>query len=298
MDKLVKAKAAERLASQLPTPQGRYEVGQKMLEPFKEGRDYVSIGRKVLAVHHIEPGAPIWYDLDAQFSAVTIGNRGGAPRVLDGKTWNRVELVPFPIVALVRIGVEEPAIRRFDVLDRSQVRAQAEMAEVEDEQIFSVLRTAAASGSGVSDGITPPGDLGSVVFNATNLASLFAPIEDYDVNVEHLLMKASTYKYFRSLLATNPGMFDPVSRRELLKTGYMGDFWQAQIRLSKKLQTNEILAVASPEFTGVVAIRIDLSQMDSPMSELLQYGWLFYEFIAPAILTNVGVARLTVSGMS
>jgi hypothetical protein len=126
MDKLVKAKAAERLASQLPTPQGRYEVGQKMLEPFKEGRDYVSIGRKVLAVHHIEPGAPIWYDLDAQFSAVTIGNRGGAPRVLDGKTWNRVELVPFPIVALVRIGVEEPAIRRFDVLDRSQVRAQAE----------------------------------------------------------------------------------------------------------------------------------------------------------------------------
>lgn len=293
MDKIVKAKAAEKLASQLPHPQGRYEIGQKMLEPFKEGRDYVSIGRKVLAVHHIEPGAPIWYDIDAQFSATTIGNRGGAPRVLDGKTWNRVELVPFPIVALVRISVEEPAIRRFDVLDRSQVRAQAEMAEVEDEQIFSCIRTAAASGSGVNDGITPPGDLGSLQVNATNLASLFAPIEDYDVNVEHLLMKASTFKYFRALLASNPTMFDPVSRRELLKTGYIGDFWQAQVRFSKKLQSNEILAVASPEFTGVIAVRIDLSQMDAPVAELLQYGWLFYEFVAPAILTNVGVARMT-----
>lgn len=293
--KVVKAKAAEKLGQQLTSPQGRYEVGQKMLEPFKEGRDYVSIGRKVLAVHHIEAGAPIWYDIDAQFSAVTVGERGGAPRVLDGNTWNRVELVPFPIVSLVRISVEEPAIRRFDVLDRSQVRAQAEMAEVEDTEIFNVIRTAATAGSGVADGVTPPSAV-SGTFSFTNLASLFASVEDYDVNVEHLLMKASSYKYIRSQLATNPTGFDPVTRRELIKVGYMGDLWGAAIRLSKKMAANEILAVASPEFTGVLAVRIDLSQMDAPMPELLQYGWLFYEYVAPAILTNVGCAKMTITG--
>lgn len=295
--KTVKAKAAERLSQQLTNPQGRYEVGQKMLEPFKEGRDYVSIGRKVLAVHHIEPGAPIWYDLDAQFSAVTIGERGGAPRVLDGNTWKRIELVPFPIVSLVRIPVEEPAIRRFDVLDRSQVRAQAEMAEVEDAEIFGVIRAAAGVGGAdgnIKDGVTPPSNV-SGAFNFTNLATLFAGIEDYDVNVEHLLMKASSYKYIRSLLTTAPTGFDPVTRRELIKVGYVGDIWGSAIRLSKKMAVDEILAVASPEFAGVMAVRIDLSQMDAPMPELLQYGWLFYEYIAPAILTNVGCAKFTIT---
>lgn len=296
--KVIKAKAAERLGRQLTNPQGRYEVGQKMLEPFKEGRDYVSLGRKILAVHHIEAGAPIWYDLDAQFSAVTVGERGGAPRVLDGNTYKRIELVPFPIVSLVRIPVEEPAIRRFDVLDRSQVRAQAEMAEVEDTEVFSVVRAACGTGGAggnINDGIVPPPSV-TGAFSFTNLATLFAGVEDYDVNVEHLLMKASSYKYIRSQLTTNPTGFDPVTRRELIKVGYMGDLWGAAIRLSKKMAVNEILAVASPEFTGVIAVRIDLSQMDAPQPELLQYGWLFYEYIAPAILTNVGCAKMTITG--
>lgn len=296
--KVIKAKAAERLGRQLTNPQGRYEVGQKMLEPFKEGRDYVSLGRKVLAVHHIEAGAPIWYDLDAQFSAVTVGERGGAPRVLDGNSWKRIELVPFPIVSLVRIPVEEPAIRRFDVLDRSQVRAQAEMAEAEDTEVFALIRAACGTGGAggnINDGVTPPASV-TGAFNFTNLATLFAGIEDYDVNVEHLLMKASSYKYIRQQLASNPTGFDPVTRRELIKVGYMGDLWGAAIRLSKKMAANEVLAVASPEFTGVIAVRIDLSQMDAPQPELLQYGWLFYEYIAPAILTNVGCAKMTITG--
>jgi hypothetical protein len=38
------------LASALGTPEGRNEVAQTILEPFKEGRDYVSIGRKLMFV--------------------------------------------------------------------------------------------------------------------------------------------------------------------------------------------------------------------------------------------------------
>ena len=294
-DKAVTAQAAQELDFKLKTPNGRYEIGQTMLEPFKEGRDYTAQGRKVLAVHHLEPGAPAWYELDPQFSATTIGNLGGAPRVLDGKKYDRVEVVHYPIVTLVRIGVEQPAIRRFDVLDREQTRAQAEMAESEDLEIFRCLRTACGSGSGVSNGVTPLADYTGTTpgtFTINDLATGFGRLEDQcDSYVENMLMRATDYRHIRSLTGTT---FDPVTRRELLKTGYMGDIWNASIRISKKLTSGEIMLTASPEYLGVLSVRIDLSQMDSPVSELLQYGWVLYEFISPAVLTNSGIIQYTI----
>lgn len=296
MSRLAKAEAAAKLGRDIQSPQGRYEVGQTMLEPFREGRDYISIGRKIVAVHHLEPGAPAWYDHDPQFGSTTIGNLGGAPRVLDGAKYDRTEVTHYPIVTLIRIGVQEPAIRRFDVLDREQVRAQAEMAEAEDSEIFSCLSAAAGSGSGISDGVTPPSNVTNS-FSLDNLAQAYANLEDKaDSNVENLLMRALDYRRIRGLLTSNGYVFDPVTRRELLKTGYMGDLWSAQIRISKKLTSAQMLLCASPEYLGVLSIRIDLSQMDSPMPELLQYGWLLYEFIAPAVLTNVGVVKYTITG--
>lgn len=295
MSRKVTAAAASELSRQLTTPNGRYEVGQTMLEPFKEGRDYISIGRKVFAVHHLEPGAPAWYDIDAQFGATVIGKSGGAPRVLDGASYNRVELDHFPIVCLVRIGVQEPAIRRFDVLDREQVRAQAEMARSEDTEVFKALRTGAVSGSGVTNGKLPPTNVtGNGTFSLDNLGSAFANLEDAcDSNVENMLMRQKDYRHIRTTAAATAS-FDPVTRHELLKTGYMGDLWNAQVRVSKQLTTGEILLAASPEYLGVISIRIDLSQMDSPMSELLQYGWVLYEFISVCQLTNVGSNLYTV----
>ena len=305
MSRVANAQAADNLDRSLRDPNGRYEIGQTMLEPFKEGRDYVSIGRKFFAVHHAEPGAPLWYDIDPQFSAYTIGSLGGAPRVLDGAQYDRVELKTFPISVLIRISAEEPAIRRFDVLDREQVRGQVEMAKSEDLEVFQLLRNAAGSsnaaagstaGSGVSTGVLPPTAMaGSGAFSIAELSKSFARLEHAcDSNVENVLMNAISYRNIRVYdAAGTTNLFDPVSRRELIKTGYVGDIWNAQVRLSKKQISNEILLAASPEYLGVIAVRIDLSQMDSPNSELLQYGWVLYEFIAMAQLTNVGSTAYT-----
>ena len=38
------------LQAALRTPEGRFEVGQTLLEPFKEGRDYVGLSRKIFFV--------------------------------------------------------------------------------------------------------------------------------------------------------------------------------------------------------------------------------------------------------
>ena len=65
--------------------------------------------------------------------------------------------------------------------------------------------------------------------------------------------------------------------------------------ITKKMETDRILAAASPEFLGVISVRIDLDQMDSPQGELLQYGWVFYEYVGMAQLTTVGSGRWNVS---
>jgi len=106
-------------------------------------------------------------------------------------------------------------------------------------------------------------------------------------------MRATVYRNLRTL--SDPNTFDPVTRRELIKTGYFGDLWNAQIRISKKQDASEVLFAASPEYLGVISVRIDLSQMDSPMPEQLQYGWLLYEYIGISQLTNVGSVKWTVS---
>ena len=53
----------------------------------------------------------MWYDKDPQFSSVTISTLGGVPKTEIGGS--RVELVPFPIVSLVRIPTIEVAVRRL-----------------------------------------------------------------------------------------------------------------------------------------------------------------------------------------
>jgi len=279
----VEAQRSYELQRDLKSPSGRYEVGQTMLEPFREGRDYVALGRKVFAVDHVQPGAPMWYDKDPQFSALTISTLGGAPRVeISGE---RVELVPFPIAVLVRIPVIEVATRRFDILNREQVRARAEMAEIEDAEVLRLLETEAAAADSSVGVVTG-------AFSLANFSQLFANVEQNDAPVENVIMHAQQYRNIRTLAGDT---FDPVTRRELLKTGYMGDLWGAAIRITKQADTAIILAAASPEFLGVISVRIDLDQMDSPQGELLQYGWVFYEYIGIAQLTTVGSGRWNVS---
>ncbi|GAG42060.1 unnamed protein product, partial [marine sediment metagenome] len=90
--------------------------------------------------------------------------------------------------------------------------------------------------------------------------------------------------------------FDPVTRRELVKTGYVGDLWNAAFRITKMATTGQVLIVGDPEFVGVISVRIDLDQMDAPDPDHIRYGWVFYEYIGIAQLTDVGSALLTVTG--
>jgi hypothetical protein len=276
----------QMLAEYFQTPEGRSIIAQSMYEPFKEGRDYVGIARKCIFVDKVPNGAPMWYDKDPQFTAYVGGIMGTSPQeIVKGE---RVELAPFPIVVLVRVPVLEVAVRRFNVLDRAQVRARAEMAEQEDTQFLGMLdyaATRATAAAGVTAGVY------TTVTQAA-MSELYSLIERNDAPVANVLMNAQDYRYIRYWTGTQ---FDPVTRRELIKTGYMGDLWGAEIRISKLVTQSYIYALADPEFLGVLAVRIDLASMDANDAENLMHGWSFYEYIGLAIIADVGVARLALS---
>lgn len=278
--------AKERLLAQhLRTAGGRNEIGQSIMEPFKVGRDYVSIGRKIMFVDMLPTAAPMWYDKDPQFSAVTIGKRGAVPyEIIEGE---RVELEPIPIVTYVRIPVLDVSVRRFNILDREQVRARAEMAEIEDSKVFAAIDYGATTATGHNDAVTATAGVAR-----DKLADLFSKIEDHDAPVANVLMRAAQYKDLRGWDNSD---FDPVTQREVLKTGYVGDLWGAQVRVSKKITAGKVYATADPDFLGVISVRIDLDQMDAPDPQFLQLGWVFYEYIGVAQIIAQGSAVMNVT---
>jgi hypothetical protein len=277
---------AREVGAAIETPQGRAVLGQQMLEPFKKGRDYVAIGRQVMYVHHLMQAEPMWYDLDPQFSAVTLSSRGGVPYEEISRT--RITLDPFLLAVYPKVHVTDTATARFDILNREQVRAQHELAELEDEKIFTALHYSSLSATDRN-----PLTSGASGLSRGLLATAFSHIEDYDAPVANVLMRAKQYRDIREWTTEQ---FDPVTNRELLKTGYVGDMWGAQFRISKKQTLGSINCLADPQFLGVISVRIDLSVMDAPDPTNLYYGWVFYEFLGVAQLVTIGSSEINVTG--
>lgn len=118
---------ARELEAALKTTEGREQIAQTMYEPFKKGRDYVAIGRQCFAVDHLPAGAPSWYDLDPQFTAAVVGAKGGVNFSEIEAT--RINVDPQILAVYPKVHALDVAVRRFNILDREQERAQHEMAK-------------------------------------------------------------------------------------------------------------------------------------------------------------------------
>lgn len=292
------AEEVRRLQQDMLSVDGRRRVAQSMYEPFKEGRDYVGLKDKVIWVYNAEDGAPIWFDLDPQFSASTISVHGAVPKT--DLTYERVELVPYPIVVLLTCSVLDVHTARFNLLDRVQKHAAAEMAEKEDLDLITLFSNAAG---GTRREVTRKGrtlTTGTVAQTAssltrTALSTTYAEIEQFDTPVANVLMTAKDWNDVRGTWTDSD--YDRVTQAELVKTGYMGDLWNAAIRITKQCTYGTVLVLADPEFLGVWAVRVNLESADASQfsNQQLRVGWVFYEYVAPAQLTSVGSTKLTIS---
>ena len=326
---------AYMLSNALQTPEGRRFVAQRLFEPIKQERDYVSIGRQGFLIDPIGQGELPFYDVDVKTRAVVLSKRGEVPQ--ERINIQRVLLDFFPLVSYALIPIQDTKLRRYDVLDRVQTKARADLAEEEDRIIFgnpaagpdyitsyggqnkdtfngvSVYR--AATPSGVTETIGGktygPGNIWddafghrpNTVYHSDNgvtkelLNAASAEILAHDLIPNAFILNPRDWADIR---LWGRDELDPETQQEVLETGRMGRIWGHEIFISKICPPGTGYCRTSDSYLGVMPILIDLDVMDAPDFRGINYGILFYEYISVAILNAWGVSRFTVSrdGMS
>lgn len=283
---------ARELEAALKTTEGREQIAQTMYEPFKKGRDYVAIFRQCFAVDHLPAGAPSWYDLDPQFTAAVVGPKGAVNFSETEAT--RVNVDPQILAVYPKVHALDVSVRRFNILDREQERAQHEMAKLEDDNGFAAIRNANLVGNDIVNANQVNAAVTSTAgLSLGALADGFALVQQWDIPVANVVLHALQTRDIR--VWTNR-QFDPVTQRELLKTGYIGDIWGAQVRESRRQLPGTVNILGDPQYLGVLSVRIDLSHMDAPDPANLFYGWVFFEAVGFAQLITVASAEIQVTG--
>lgn len=230
----------------LETEEGRVALAQAMANPIRTSLDYQGVGRKLLVVDPLPQGALPVYDKDVDAKAFVISKRGQVPdQIIEG---DRIQVPTFEIVSYPQVRFSQVKERRFNVIDRAQQRAKADIMAVEDEEIFRLVDEAATTGPNAvtvsSGGLT-----------RAALTQAFKEVEKHDLVVTKIVMNAQA---FADIRAWGQNEFDPVTQHEVLQTGLFGHIWTADILISKKVPLNTVYVLADPEFVGVMPIRQDI----------------------------------------
>lgn len=139
------------------------------------------------------------YDKDVDAKAFVISKRGQVPdQVIEGE---RVMVPTFEIVSYPQVRFSQIKERRFNVIDRAQMRAKADIMSVEDEEIFRLVDEAATSGPNAvtvsTQGLT-----------RAALTQAFKEIEKHDLVVTKIVMNAQAFADIRTW---GRDEFDPVN---------------------------------------------------------------------------------------
>ena len=271
------------ISKALETEEGRTALAQAMANPIRTSLDYQGVGRKLLVVDPLPQGALPVYDKDVDAKAYVISKRGAAPdQIIEG---DRIQVPTFEVVSYPQVRFSQVKERRFNVIDRAQQRAKADIMAVEDEEIFKLIDAAAASTNAVTaveGGLTREA-----------LTKAFKEIEKHDLVVTKIVMNAQA---FADIRAWGREEFDPVTQHEVLQTGLFGHLWTADILISKKVPMDTVYVLADPEFVGVMPIRQDIQVIPADKPEELRLGWVIYEEIGLAVVNDMAVSKIHLNG--
>ena len=244
------------IAKALETEEGRVALAQAMANPIRTSLDYQGVGRKLLVVDPLPQGALPVYDKDVDARAFVVSKRGSVPdQVIEG---DRIQVPTFEVVSYPQVRFSQVKERRFNVIDRAQQRAKADIMAVEDENIFSLIDTAATS-------VNPVTACSGGELTRDALTAAFREVEKHDLVATKIVMNAYAFADIRKW---GRDEFDPVTQHEVLQTGLFGHLWTADILISKKVPLNTVYVLTDPEFTGVMPIRQDIQVKLSAMNSL------------------------------
>lgn len=276
-----------------PTGEGFAIVGQELLLPIKDIIDYEGWVRKIFRVRPLAQGELFRIAKDVRSTAWVVGQDGQS---IESRLFGRyITPSEFKITSFPTVDIEDIYQMNFDVLDRAQDTARQEIELEEDKRGLSLL------------------DKASTTVNATTIFATLgvAALEDIRYQVERHRLVVDKFLINRreltDLVKTAVGLgvtgqhVDPVTERELILAGYVGNVLNAQIITAAGTGVEEVVpagtvyAVTGSEYLGEMGVRVEL--FSEPFNKFSQKelvkGWAFGEIVGFAIPNSRAVAKGT-----
>lgn len=274
----------------LKTPAGRQKLAASMTQPLRSRRDYTSVGRKTFLVEQLPDGALPIYDKDPDVTAFVVGEEG--QNILAIQKPRRVIFPLFEIASNPEIPLTQIKERRFDMVERAQDLARAQIQAAEDERVFAILDAIAVNGfDSVPGGVNPDIPVVAPISGAV-LADAFAQIEEHDLRVARVYMNARDYADLRKF---GRDILDIESQATLLKTGLVATVYGAQIIVSRLVPAGTVYCTCEPEMFGRIPVRTELTVLSADDPKARTIGFSVFENLGIGAYNPRGLSRLTVT---
>ena len=272
-------------ALQDPTGEGFAIVGQELLLPIKDIVDYEGWARKVYRVRPLAQGELFRIAKDVRSVAFVVGQDGQA---IEARLFGRyIQPDETKIVAFTSVDIEDIYRMNYDVLDRAQDTARQEIELNEDKRGLSLLDRASTAVNTSTTYTT----LGTGAFEDVRYQ-----VERHRLMVEKFLINRAELS---DIIKTMSTTVDPVTERELILAGYIGNYLNAQIITTAGTQIEEVVpagtfyAVTGSEYLGEMGIRVEL--FSEPYNRFVTQetvkGWAFVEIVGFGISNARSVAK-------
>jgi hypothetical protein len=260
-----------------------------MTQPLRLRRDYTSVGRKTFLVEQLPDGALPIYDKDPDVTAFVVGEEG--ENILAITKPRRVIFPLFEIASNPEIPLTQIKERRFDLIERAQDLARAQIQAAEDERVFAILDSVATQGF---DSLTNQNaDIPVVApLNGAVLADAYSLIERHDLRVARVFMNARDYADIRKF---GRDILDIESQAALLKTGLQATLWGAQLITSRLVPVGTVYVCCEPEMFGRIPVRTELTVLSADDPKARTIGFSVFENLGIGAYNPRGLARLTVT---
>lgn len=256
-----------------PSGQGFHMVGQELALPIKAILDYEGFARKMFRVRQLGQAELFRIPKDIRSVAYIIGQDGQTPEARIKTKW--ITPTEFKITSFPSIDIQDIYQMNFDVLDRAQDTARQEIELQEDKAAINLVDR-----------------MSTVTNTATTFASLgVGAFEDVRFQVERHRLLVENFWIARAELSdivkNMSTAVDPVTERELILAGYIGNILNAQILTAAGTGVEEVIsagtfyATTGPDYLGEMGERISLFSEPYNKYSLQETvkGWAFVEMV-------------------
>jgi len=278
------------ISDYLKTASGRNKLAASMTQPLRTRRDYMSVGRKTFLVEQLPDGALPIYDKDPDVTAYVVGEEG--ENILAITKPRRVIFPLFEIASNPEIPLTQIKERRFDLIERAQDLARAQIQAAEDERVFAVLDAIAVNGYDSIPGGTNADIPVIAPISGAVLADGFSLIERHDLRVARVYMNARDYADIRKF---GRDILDIESQATLLKTGLQATLWGAQVITSRLVPVGTVYVCCEPEMFGRIPVRTELTVLSADDPKARTIGFSVFENLGIGAYNPRGLVRLTIT---